>query len=371
MLDPAARFSDGKPVTRGRRHLLLAAAARQGPAQSPHLLRQGRQGGGDRRARGALRSRRQRRSRTAADPRADAGAGQARDQSRDASRRPPSSRSIGSGPYRRRRGRSRQERDAQAQSRTTGGAISRSTAASGISTRSASTTTATSIRISRRSSAASTTCASRPIRRAGRPATIFPPCATAAWSRTTFTTGLPKASVYFVFNTRRPVFADIRVREAIAHAVRLRMDQPQLSSSISIGAPASYFEGSELSAHGRPADARERALLAPFPDAVRADVLDGTWSPPVSDGSGRDRTHAASARSTCSQAAGYELRGTELVERQSGRPFTFEIMVASRDEERLALAVRAEPQARRHHGAGARRSMPCNTRRASSPTIST
>ena len=52
---------------------------------------------------------------------------------------------------------------------------------------------------------------------------------------------------------------------------------------------ASFFDDSELSAYHRPADQRERALLAPFPDAVRPDVLDGTWSPPVTDGSGRDR----------------------------------------------------------------------------------
>ena len=37
------------------------------------------------------------------------------------------------------------------------------------------------------------------------------------------------------------------------------------TSSISTGAPRAIFDGSELSAHGRPADARERALLAPFP----------------------------------------------------------------------------------------------------------
>ena len=42
--------------------------------------------------------------------------------------------------------------------------------------------------------------------------------------------------------------------------------------------------------HRRPADVREKELLARFPDAVRPDVLEGTWSPPVSDGSGRDRT---------------------------------------------------------------------------------
>ena len=79
---------------------------------------------------------------------------------------------------------------------------------------------------------------------------------------------------------------------------------------------ASYFEGSELSARGRPADARERALLAPFPGAVRADVLDGTWAPPVSDGSGRDRATLRRALALF-DAAGYELRGTELVERKT------------------------------------------------------
>src|SRR5207247_3137009 len=100
---------------------------------------------------------------------------------------------------------------------------------------------------------------------------------------------------------------------------------------------ASYFDGSELSAHGRPADARERALLAPFADAVRPDVMDGTWSPPVSDGSGRDRSILQRAIALFA-SAGYELRGTTLVERRTGRPFSFEIMVANRDDERLALA---------------------------------
>jgi peptide/nickel transport system substrate-binding protein len=98
---------------------------------------------------------------------------------------------------------------------------------------------------------------------------------------------------------------------------------------------AGYFDGSELSSHGRPADAQERKLLAPFPDAVRADVMDGTWSPPVSDGSGRDRTIVRRALALFAQA-GYVLRGTELVEAKSGAPLSFEIMVANRDAERLA-----------------------------------
>ncbi len=147
--------------------------------------------------------------------------------------------------------------------------------------------------------------------------------------------GMPKTSTFFVFNTRRAIFSDIRVREAIS----LLFDFEWINHSYFFDLyrrTAGYFDGSELSSRGRPADERERALLAPFSDAVRADVLDGTWSPPASDGSGRDRRTLKRALDLFA-AAGFELRGSELVERASGRPFTFEIMVTSRDEERLAL----------------------------------
>jgi len=154
-----------------------------------------------------------------------------------------------------------------------------------------------------------------------------------------FTSGLPKASSFYVFNTRRPVFSDIRVREAIS----LLFDFEWINHNLFFDLyqrSGSYFEGSELSARGRPADPLERALLAPFPDAVRPDVLDGSWSPPVSDGSGRDRAMLRRALELLS-AAGYELRGGALVEARTGSPLAFEIMVAIRndtqDEQRLAL----------------------------------
>ena len=148
-------------------------------------------------------------------------------------------------------------------------------------------------------------------------------------------TGVPKASSYFVFNTRRAVFSDIRVREAIL----LLFDFEWINHGYFFDLyrrSASYFDDSELSSHRRPAEQREKALLAPFTEAVRADVLDGTWSPPVGDGSGRDRVTLKRALDLFA-AAGYELRGTELVERKSGRPLTFELLVTARDEERLAL----------------------------------
>ncbi len=59
--------------------------------------------------------------------------------------------------------------------------------------------------------------------------------------------------------------------------------------------------------------------------------------PPVTDGSGRDRAGLRRAFALFA-AAGYELKGTELVHRASARPFTFEMLTTTRDEERLALA---------------------------------
>jgi peptide/nickel transport system substrate-binding protein len=148
--------------------------------------------------------------------------------------------------------------------------------------------------------------------------------------------GLPASSYHFVFNTRRQIFSDIRVREAVAMLIDAEWLNHNLFHDL-YRRTASFFQGSELSAHGRPADQRERALLAPFKVAVRADVLAGEWSPPVSDGSGRDRTLVRRALALFAEA-GWQLRGTELVERSSGKPFTFELMVTTRDEERLALA---------------------------------
>ena len=148
--------------------------------------------------------------------------------------------------------------------------------------------------------------------------------------------GLPKATFAFVFNTRRAVFADIRVREAIS----LLFDFELINKNFYYGQyrrSASYFAGSELSAYRRPADARERALIAPFPDSVRPDILDGSWSLPVSNGTGHDRTILRRALALFA-AAGYQLDGTVLRNHASGRPLDFEILVTTKDQERIALA---------------------------------
>ncbi|MGD9845449.1 MAG: extracellular solute-binding protein [Variibacter sp.] len=151
-----------------------------------------------------------------------------------------------------------------------------------------------------------------------------------------FPIGEPAGMSGFVFNTRRPLFADIRVRRALG----LLFDFKWVNRNFYFGdvrRTAGYFDGSELSAVHRPADARERVLLAPFPDAVTPAILGGTWSPPSSDGSGRDRTTLRDALALLSQA-GWKLSGTHLLNRKSGQPFAFEILVTTREQERLALA---------------------------------
>ncbi|MGC2784689.1 MAG: extracellular solute-binding protein [Roseiarcus sp.] len=153
--------------------------------------------------------------------------------------------------------------------------------------------------------------------------------------RAAISSGLPKGVSGFAFNTRRPVFADPHVREALASM----FDFEWINANLYDGAyrrSEGFFDDSELSSIGRPASERERALLAPYTGAVRDDVMEGRWRAPVSDGSGRDRVIAKTALEELA-AAGYSLRDGRLVDAH-GAPLAFEILVRNRDEERLALA---------------------------------
>ena len=149
-------------------------------------------------------------------------------------------------------------------------------------------------------------------------------------------TGMPQPAEFLVFNTRRSMFSDIRVREALT----LLFDFEWINRNYFFGLygrSASFFAGSELSAYGRAADDRERELLKPFAAHLRPDILDGSYRLPVTDGSGRDRATLRSALTLLSQA-GYDLDGTVLRQRSTKAPLTFEILVTTRDQERIALA---------------------------------
>src|SRR5207244_4504493 len=73
--------------------------------------------------------------------------------------------------------------------------------------------------------------------------------------------GSPQPSDFLVFNTRRPQFADVRVREALTLLFDFEWINHNYFFDFYRRSP-SYFAGSDLSADGRPESDRERQLLA-------------------------------------------------------------------------------------------------------------
>jgi peptide/nickel transport system substrate-binding protein len=149
-----------------------------------------------------------------------------------------------------------------------------------------------------------------------------------------FDTGLPAGMSALVFNTRRQAFRDARVRRAFI----LLFDADWINRNLYNGLykrTQSFFERSELSSSGRPADARERALLAPFAQHVNADVLAGTPRFPANDGNGDNRANLQAAFKLFTEA-GYRLENNILV--KDGAPLAFEFLAQTRQQERLMLS---------------------------------
>ena len=152
---------------------------------------------------------------------------------------------------------------------------------------------------------------------------------------------VPSGMLGLAFNTRRPIFADREVRRALG----MLFDFEWANANLFAGAyerTTSYWQGSELSSLDRPADERELALLADFPNAVAPEVLAGTYRAPRSDGSGRDRRVLREALGIL-RSRGYTLTDGKLVG-ASGQPLSFELLIAGdaglsgQEIERLALA---------------------------------
>lgn len=155
--------------------------------------------------------------------------------------------------------------------------------------------------------------------------------------RDAVTPAWPRPVEALVFNTRRAPFNDIRVREALT----LLYDFAWINRNYFYALytrNGGFFPGSELSAYRVPANDAELTLLQNVPRSVRSDILDGTWQLPEGDESGRDRVALRSAIGTLAEA-GYDLKDGVLRDRKTGQPMSFEIMVTTREQERLALAI--------------------------------
>ncbi len=161
----------------------------------------------------------------------------------------------------------------------------------------------------------------------------FPAATDGRIARDTFKSRLPSGMLGFVFNTRQKKFADPALRRALASL----FDFDWANKNLYFGAyqrTKSYFDGSELSSFGHPADETEKKLLADYPDAVLPEIMQGVWQPPSSDGSGRDRKFLKNGFDQL-RAAGYELQDRKLVG-PGGQPLAFEILLNGKSGEALA-----------------------------------
>ena len=143
----------------------------------------------------------------------------------------------------------------------------------------------------------------------------------------------PKFAQSFAFNTRRPLFKDKRVREALG----LAFDFEWLNKAIffdSYARPNSYFQGTtDLMSQGVP-EGQELEVLEEFRDDLPAEVFDKPFELPVSDGSGRPNRRTLRRAKKLLEEAGWSVKNGKLVN-EAGEPFEFEFMIGSSAQERV------------------------------------
>jgi microcin C transport system substrate-binding protein len=143
----------------------------------------------------------------------------------------------------------------------------------------------------------------------------------------------PSGAQGWFINTRREKFKDSRVREALIQA----FDFEWTNKTIMYDAYArthSPFQNSDMMANGPPSP-EELALLEPFRGQVPDEVFGPPFVPPVSDGSGQDRTLLRKASQLLHDAGLVIKDGKRLL--PNGEVFQIEFLVD-------------EPSIQPHHG---------------------
>ncbi|WP_137153757.1 extracellular solute-binding protein [Rhizobium sp. FKL33] len=144
--------------------------------------------------------------------------------------------------------------------------------------------------------------------------------------------------VGFIPNLRREQFQDARVREALNYA----FDFETLKRTIFYGQYSrinSYFYGSELASSGLP-QGKELEILTELKDKVPPSVFTEPYVNPVAGNEAKLRQNLRKALGLFKQA-GWELKGGQMVNAKTGKPFKFEILLNSNIIERVALPFAA------------------------------
>jgi microcin C transport system substrate-binding protein len=142
----------------------------------------------------------------------------------------------------------------------------------------------------------------------------------------------------FVFNLRKPMFQDRRVREALTLAFDFEWSNKNLFYE-AYTRTDSFFDNSELGSRGqlRDADTEEREILERFRGQLPDEVFNAVYVPPATDGSGA-RGHRTNLRAAADllDAAGWTVKDGKRLS-PGGSPLRFEILLVSPAFERIAL----------------------------------
>lgn len=138
----------------------------------------------------------------------------------------------------------------------------------------------------------------------------------------------------FIFNTRRKMFKDKRLREALGYAFDFEWSNKNLFYG-QYARSRSYFDNSELAATNLP-DANELRLLLPLRGKVPEEVFTKIYQPPKGGGSRQLRKNLRAAGALL-DAAGWKLEGRQRVQIRTGQALTFEVLLISPLFERIVL----------------------------------
>ena len=144
---------------------------------------------------------------------------------------------------------------------------------------------------------------------------------------------LPTGMQAFAMNTRRAVFNDRRVRQAMDEV----FDFQWMNKNLFYGTYTrtdSYFSNSEYASSGVPQGA-ELALLEPFRDKLPPDLFTTPFTLPVTDGSGNNREGLRRALDLLKEA-GWTVKDRKLVN-AAGQQMSFEILLDEPAFERIGL----------------------------------
>lgn len=147
---------------------------------------------------------------------------------------------------------------------------------------------------------------------------------------------LPKGVQIFLFNLRKPLFQDRKVREALAKAFDFEWANKNLFFNLYTRSN-SFFNNSDMASSGLP-KGEELKTLEPFKDQLPPEVFTKEFKLPVTNGSGNDRRVLGEADKLLKEA-GWIVKDGKRVNAKTGELFTFEFLLVDPSLERVALAL--------------------------------